>query len=216
MKAWILALLLMGAVLAAPVWSGQGKGKGHGEGAVSHRPDTNMDVNRHGEHGLGRYMYMREVARRTRAHLQEKLQEWAHYRQRCMDGNCEEYFMASKELVLAAIDTAVERLESMDYNGPLLDRLLEYRSTVEDINDINSLREVYPEIRETFREVNRMFFHEAFVNLIEAYKKVAERLGAQDILQELQELEGNLSEMEPREIAMELRIIRAKLLGLLR
>ncbi len=98
-----------------------------------------------------------------------KVQEWQKVRKMCQEGNqeaCYQYLDATKEMILTAIDTAIDRLEfvaeaNIEVNVAEINQAIatleEYKAQVTEINDINDLREIYPEIREAIRLANKLF-----------------------------------------------------------
>ncbi len=129
---------------------------------------------------------IREIAMRYRI----KLQEWARAKRLFEEGNIteEEYFTKAKDLVLAAIDAAIERLQALKENNVVVEEasgvdtalthLEELRAKVEAAEDLNTLRKIYKEeVLPVIREYhNKVFFRFYVRGTIRAAQSIVARL----------------------------------------
>ena len=126
-------------------------------------------------------MKVRETARMYRA----RLREWLRYRRMFLEGNIdeEEYIVKTKEMLYAAIDATIQRLQLIDQYHPeanvenAIARLEELKAEINGVRDLNTLRELYREsILPVLREDQRMFFRFYARRTLDAAESIVVRL----------------------------------------
>ncbi len=133
--------------------------------------------------------YRRAVMRIRNATLRyiQKKREWAEYRAKFQRGEIDEntYFQKAKEMILAAIDATIERLESVREHADdssaidaAISKLKEIRAEVDAAESLDELRAIYGEkVLPELREQNRRLFAKYYVvGTIRATMSVVSRL----------------------------------------
>ncbi len=132
-----------------------------------------------------RYREIAQRVRETAAMYRERLQEWYRYRRMFLEGNIDEaeYVEKTKEMLYAAIDATIQRLQIIAQYHPeanvenAIARLEELKAELNGVTDLNTLRELYREsILPVLRENQRMFFHFYAVQTLDAAESIVVRL----------------------------------------
>jgi hypothetical protein len=134
------------------------------------------------------FRQMATGVRETALQYRQQRQKFLQIREEYLRGevNTDEYFSAAKQFVLSAIDLALDRLNLAKSESPEslqpkivqeINTLQQLRTEVMDVNDLNALRAIYPQVRSAVVTANNQVFARVYYwGLLNATDAVLARL----------------------------------------